>query len=330
MAGVVVHLRRCTKGWWPVSNGRFCIIPARALGDKRLNRTDIMVLNALGLFGNKEGWSFPSTSTIADMIGAHRVSVSKALSSLAACGYVETRTRYRTDGGQTSNEYRILFDAPSVQGSLDLGMPSAPDYDGEPPVADSLPPCSETATPPVAAGTTPPVTEPLHHIKEPTLTPHSNTALLSAGDASADAKGILPEFAEVYQRVLEILNSPTPYSGGPVHQWLAGGAIPEVDIYPTIKRIAAGREKPPTTLKYFTQAIADAVADRLKPMPEGNPYAKPSAAHQQHHRPSKTERLIAAAKRANGGSFGFDAVPQSPNGIDGDAHAVLSSIETVR
>ena len=79
MAGVVVHLRRYTKGWWPVSNGRFCIIPARALGDKRLNRTDIMVLNALGLFGNKEGWSFPSTSTIADMIGAHRVSVSKAL-----------------------------------------------------------------------------------------------------------------------------------------------------------------------------------------------------------------------------------------------------------
>lgn len=309
-----------------MSNARFCIIPARALGDKRLNRTDIMVLNALGMFGDKQGWSFPSTSKIAEMIGAHRVSVSKALSNLAACGYVETRTRYRNDGGQTSNEYRILFDAPSVQGSLDLDMPTAPDYEDEPPVADSLPPCSETATPPVASGATPPVAEPLHHINEPTLTPQANAVVDGAGGAS------VPEFAKVYQRVIEILNSPTPYSGGPVHQWLAGGAIPEVDIYPTIERIAKGRAHPPGSLKYFTQAIADAVADRLKPMPEGKPHAKPSASHHQPASQSKTDRLIAAAKRAHGGGtgFGFDAMPQGPGGIDGDADAMLSSAETVR
>ncbi|GEM_PF-6735648 len=144
-----------------MTNARFCIIPARALGDKRLNRTDIMVLNALGMFGDRDGWSFPSTSTIAEMIQAHRTSVSKAISNLVACGYVEARLRYRDDGGQTSNEYRILFDAPA-QGTLDFGSSETGEITVNPPVVDSPPPCSESTTPPVASGTTPPVAEPLH------------------------------------------------------------------------------------------------------------------------------------------------------------------------
>lgn len=157
-----------------MTNARFCIIPARALGDKRLNRTDIMVLNALGMFGDTSGWSFPSTKTIAEKIGGHRVSVSKALANLSECGYVESRTRRRKDGGQTSNEYRILFDLPTGDTGSEIEVPAAPEYDDEPPVADTLPPCSETATPPVASGTTPPVAQPLHHINEPILTPQGN------------------------------------------------------------------------------------------------------------------------------------------------------------
>lgn len=253
-----------------MTNARFCIIPARALGDKRLNRTDIMVLNALGMFGDKQGWSFPSTSTIAEMIQAHRVSVSKALSSLAECGYIESRTRYRQDGGQTSNEYRIIFDAPSVQGSLDLDMPAAPDYDEQPPVADSLPPCSETTTPPVAAGATPPVTEPLHR-NDPTLTPQVNAAL---ADAQAQHAKPIPDFAAVYQRATEIIAAPIPYASAPVHAWLEGGAIPEVDIYPTIERmIAKRRGRPPSSLSYFTQAIADSIHQRTQPLPKGKNHA---------------------------------------------------------
>jgi len=97
-----------------MTSARFCIIPARALGDKRITRNDIMVLNALGMYGDKDGWSFPAIGTIAELINAHRVSVSKSISNLVACGYVESRPRRRDDGGQTSNEYRILFDQPSL------------------------------------------------------------------------------------------------------------------------------------------------------------------------------------------------------------------------
>lgn len=153
-----------------MTNARFCIIPARALGDKRLNRTDIMVLNALGMFGDKEGWSFPSIGKIAEMINAHRVSVSNALSKLAECGYVDSRPRYRDDGSQTSNEYRILFDAPAMQGSLDLENPRAAEYPDPPPVADSLPPHSETATPPIASSAIPPIAHTLYLMNDPTLT----------------------------------------------------------------------------------------------------------------------------------------------------------------
>jgi hypothetical protein len=268
-----------------MTNARFCIIPARALGDKRLNRTDIMVLNALGMFGDKQGWSFPSTSTIAEMIQAHRVSVSKALSSLVECGYIECRTRYRQDGGQTSNEYRILFDAPSVQGSLDLDMPAAPDYDDQPPVADSLPPCSETATPPVAAGTTPPVAEPLHR-NDPTLTPQVNAAADGArGGALVQQEKAIPDFAAVYQRATEIIAAPVPYASAPVHAWLEGGAIPEVDIYPTIERmIAKRRDRPPSSLSYFTQAIADSIHQRTQPLPKGKTNAnKPAHRKESAH-----------------------------------------------
>lgn len=287
-----------------MSNARFCIIPARALGDRRLNRTDIMVLNALGMFGDKEGWSFPSTRKIGELIGdAHRTSVSKALSKLAEHGYVEVRSRYHPNGGQTSNEYRILFDAPSVQGHLDLDMPAAPDYEeSHPPVVESLHPRGESTTPPVAAGTTPPVVQPPHQIKEPTLTPHSTAAQEPAGDVS------VPDFAKVYQRVLEILNSPIPFDGSPVHQWLAWGAIPEVDIYPTIERINGRREFPPNTLKFFNQAIADAIHERKKPMPEQKNHAKPSQNHGNGHRPSKSERA-AAALRKSADDLGFGASP---------------------
>jgi hypothetical protein len=155
-----------------MTNARFCIIPARALADKRLNRTDIMVLNALGMFGDKEGWSFPSIGTIAQLIEAHRTSVSKAITNLAACGYVEVRRQYRDDGSQTSNEYRILFDAPMLQGSLNLDAPRAPDYPESSPVADSPPPRGETATPPVASGAIPPIAHTPHLMNDPILTPH--------------------------------------------------------------------------------------------------------------------------------------------------------------
>jgi len=146
-----------------MTSARFCIIPARALGDKRITRNDIMVLNALGMYGDKDGWSFPAIGTIAELINAHRVSVSKSISNLVACGYVESRPRRRDDGGQTSNEYRILFDQPSLFDGQKQEEPT-------PPIAQPLHPHSEAATPPIALDAMPPVAHTLHPMNEPNLT----------------------------------------------------------------------------------------------------------------------------------------------------------------
>ena len=55
-----------------------------------------------------------------------------------------------------------------------------------------------------------------------------------------------------------------------IEQWLANGWDAEMDIYPTVKRLMAKKTgPPPTTLKYFEQAIADAYAYRNSPIPKG-------------------------------------------------------------
>ncbi|WP_209881469.1 hypothetical protein [Azospirillum soli] len=66
-------------------------------------------------------------------------------------------------------------------------------------------------------------------------------------------------------------------SYGRVQQWLADGADPELDIYPTVQRVMArrGAQGPPGSLDYFDLPIADAIASRTRPMPEGT--------HHEHH-----------------------------------------------
>lgn len=53
--------------------------------------------------------------------------------------------------------------------------------------------------------------------------------------------------------------------------WIEGGIDPELDIYPTVRRIMASRSEPPKTLKFFEGAIADAYAYRTSPLTKGNP-----------------------------------------------------------
>lgn len=243
-----------------MTNARFCIIPARALGDKRLNRTDIMVLNALGMFGDKEGWSFPSTSTIADMIDAHRTSVSKAIASLVECGYVESRPRYREDGGQTSNEYRILFDAPATQGTLNLDAPQMPASGNNTPVVDAPPPSGETATPPMAVGTTPPVADTPHQINVPNLTTQVNATHRSASAVENDF------FQKAFDAGCKHHPQLKQAMASAIHQWQQAGADLELDVLPEIRRHEGKRI---TGWAYFTGGIMDSLALRSTQAPEG-------------------------------------------------------------
>jgi hypothetical protein len=264
-----------------MSNARFCIIPARALGDKRLNRTDIMVLNALGMFGDKQGWCFPSIGRIAEMIDAHRTSVSKAISNLIACGYVESRQRYREDGGQTSNEYRILFDAPASQGSFDLESPQLPEQDDTPPVAVSPPPYGETTTPPIAPEATPPVAHTPHLNNDLLLTPHSTATHKSAGAGEMI----------FYERAFEagcIHHPPLRHAmSSSIHQWYIAGCDFELDVLPEIKRHEG---KHIMGWSYFTPGIMDAIAVRTSKAPESRKGKKSS---KKEENPPPDEHSIA-------------------------------------
>lgn len=78
-------------------------------------------------------------------------------------------------------------------------------------------------------------------------------------------------------RVLEAIgvrNDPNWHGDGlRVTAWINDGADLDLDILPTIKRVMAKRngQGPPRSLKYFDQAIADAKATRLAPLPNGTP-----------------------------------------------------------
>ncbi|MDE2019719.1 MAG: hypothetical protein KGJ13_05240 [Patescibacteria group bacterium] len=73
---------------------------------------------------------------------------------------------------------------------------------------------------------------------------------------------------------MKVRNDPNWHGdGGRVAGWIADGADLDLDILPTIERIMVKRngQGPPRSLKYFDQAIADAKASRLNPLPPGTP-----------------------------------------------------------
>ena len=93
--------------------------------------------------------------------------------------------------------------------------------------------------------------------------------------AAAEAREARAKAVAIGKHVMGILGveeDPNWFGDGArVEAWLAQGADAEADIYPTIRRVMAkrGTKGPPRTLSYFDEAIADAIATRKKPMPEG-------------------------------------------------------------
>lgn len=118
---------------------RFIVMPARILADERLSSaTHLRVLMYLGLCADKHGWCFPSRRDVAARVGRITPArVSQCMRDLSDWGYVEVHAQSRdSDGGQTSNAYRILFD---------IGEPVAQTgEDGSTPVSTTNPPVSQT------------------------------------------------------------------------------------------------------------------------------------------------------------------------------------------
>lgn len=102
--------------------GRFAIIPGRAVTDRALPRGALLVLCAVALHGDADGWCWPSQSLIADIAGISRQMVGRYLAQLEVEGYIKRRPRVREDGGRTSDEIRILYDTAS-DATLEVAPP---------------------------------------------------------------------------------------------------------------------------------------------------------------------------------------------------------------
>ncbi len=95
----------------PPSSGRFSIIPARAIDDPRLGKAALLVLCTLGTYSDRDGWSWPSISTLANRVRVSRRHISNGLRQLEQLGYVETKPQYDNAGKQQTSRYRVLHDA---------------------------------------------------------------------------------------------------------------------------------------------------------------------------------------------------------------------------
>lgn len=94
-------------------------------------------------------------------------------------------------------------------------------------------------------------------------------------DAVDDGAGKRDAIREAMDSIGAWDNPNCRISGGRVLEWVRQGADLDHDIIPTLQAVIArsrAREGPdwlPSTMSYFDQAIADAIAAKTKPMPEG-------------------------------------------------------------
>jgi hypothetical protein len=111
-----------------MGNQRFSITPSRAVEDQDMPDTIFRTLATLGLYGDKNGWCFPSLSTLADIRGKSKAAMSQHIKWLKENGYLNVQERYdQKSGGQRSNLYQIKFDYKDPPLSPELNTPLSPE-----------------------------------------------------------------------------------------------------------------------------------------------------------------------------------------------------------
>ncbi|MBT3929043.1 MAG: MarR family transcriptional regulator [Rhodospirillaceae bacterium] len=132
-------------------SGRFAVVPARAVEDRRLSPAALRVLCTLGTYGDRDGFCWPAMTAIAERIGISRQAVSQHVAVLQELGYLEIRPQKRNDGGDTVHHYRLLFDRAllAVREALDNenNSPEGEQAQLAPPQAPLAPPASPELAP---------------------------------------------------------------------------------------------------------------------------------------------------------------------------------------
>lgn len=89
---------------------RLSILPSRAMFDKRMTPMSLLVLGMLCTYADREGWCFPSQSTLSKLLGISRRTVNRHVGNLTKWGYLTSEQRTRENGSLTSNLYRVMYD----------------------------------------------------------------------------------------------------------------------------------------------------------------------------------------------------------------------------
>lgn len=122
-----VHSRRSSVlSWGQLMAGRFGILPARAIEDVRLSHSALRMLGVVSTFADKEGWCWPSQTTLGSRMAITQQAASRLLTQLEKLGYIESRRQYKKDGFETTKLYRVVYDfdvAPVVPATTSEGVP---------------------------------------------------------------------------------------------------------------------------------------------------------------------------------------------------------------
>lgn len=257
---------------------------------------DKIVLLRLADFADAQGGNvYPSVGRVARECGVSERHVQGVLRKLTAADII---TLVRAGGGRNRPaEYRINLDA--VKRCTPCGVSD----DETPHPVQGIEKLNPAPGAPFESERVHATTE---RVQATTLNPApgapDSSLTTSNHQAAAAATHATPEpicetsahdAHAVGSRVLEIMgvtHDPRWYGNASrVQVWIAEGADPEADIYPTITRLMTQRKgEPPRSLKYFDAAIADAVRDRTTTLttPTGGP------AHGNHrHRPRPSDRI---------------------------------------
>jgi hypothetical protein len=93
-------------------SGRMSIVPSRAVDDRRFKKHPqvFLILSALGTYSDRDGWCWPSVTTLAERTEVSRSAIQRALQLLVDWEYLSKRPRVRPNQSSTTNAYKIRFD----------------------------------------------------------------------------------------------------------------------------------------------------------------------------------------------------------------------------
>jgi len=107
-------------------NGHFSRLPSAAVYDRSVSAATLRVLAALGVYANRDGLCFPSTTTLARRLCLSRQCVQYHIKKLERFGYVVVSRRRREDGMNRPNLYQLVYLAltaePSNEGIASAGL----------------------------------------------------------------------------------------------------------------------------------------------------------------------------------------------------------------